>query len=242
MPGLDEGNEEGHHRGTMQINIRPTTSVGVQGTGMTTNGSLPGLTVSMESAADESVASSIGYNQILHQHILSTDSSDANTLIADSQTWITYVLECPFKFLGCRLESQNARDWLRHSLSHFMVNGRTVTPPTSNKCCFCSERFESDDGNASWSSRMEHIKFHHEHGHRLAHARPDFDLMRYCWQQDLIDQRTYRDLLGGQNVERTERTENAPDDSSHSLTSPSHDQYSSEPVACLNERRRRRNR
>jgi len=102
------------------------------------------------------------------------------------------IFECPFNFLSCRRTFTRYDEWYHHSLEHFGL----VTPPKSNKCCFCDKVFRTNDGNLSWRHRMEEIATHHQLGHTLAHARPDFDLFLYLWQNRIIDNGLYKELMG----------------------------------------------
>jgi len=108
-------------------------------------------------------------------------------------------LECPFTFLRCSLvfDVSRTEDWFRHSLTHFQKAGRRPTsasPPKSNCCCFCAEKFEATSGILSWEIRMNHVLCHHLNGWSLAQARPDFELTEYLWQEGIIDLVTYREL------------------------------------------------
>ncbi|KAI4240413.1 MAG: hypothetical protein L6R40_005124 [Gallowayella cf. fulva] len=115
------------------------------------------------------------------------------------------ILECPFNLLYCFEEfaETNYQEWIIHSLTHF----RQHAPPTCNKCAFCEAVFPSWDGLQSWQVRMHHTFQHHQQGHSLACARPDFQLYTYLWNHRLISDADYRDIKG--NSEDRSRQVNA---------------------------------
>lgn len=141
------------------------------------------------SVTDRSVSTSMGTRQTNHQRILEISPGGALVLPHITEP---RVLECPFPQLFCFLTFSNVEDWISHSLTHF----RNIDPPTSNKCCFCSAVFPESTGARSWRQRMMHVAFHHKLGHRLATARPDFELYTYLWNHRLIGDADYRDLKG----------------------------------------------
>ena len=47
---------------------------------------------------------------------------------------------------------------------------------------------------------MEEIASHHQLGHRLAHARPDFELFKYLWDKRLIEDAHYKNLMGAKGL------------------------------------------
>lgn len=120
------------------------------------------------------------------------------------------ILECPFPFLRCyrQFAITNEQPWLDHSMTHFVKPGRrgrpakkpAPKPPKENVCCFCDEDFESSSGVLSWQHRMSHVKLHHERGHRMAHARLNFALVEYMWEEGLIEVEDYRELKPGRSA------------------------------------------
>ena len=146
------------------------------------------------------------------------------------------VLQCPFRFLDCTFDYSRFEDWFQHSLVHFQTNYSyperpiaPVTPPTKNRCCFCEVTFYSPDGMQSWYERMRHVAQHHQFGHTLKHARPDFKLFDYFWENHLIDETEYREIKENtRDRSRTTRANSSP---------PSTPVPESPPVAVLNERR-----
>lgn len=157
---------------------------------------LPALTRGV-SVATRSVSTSVGTRQLNRPRILELGPGGALVLPPLIEP---RVLECPFHQLFCLLTFSNTEDWISHSLEHF----KNVPPPRENKCCFCPEEFRCSTGVRSWRQRMWHIAFHHQLGHRLATARPDFELFRYLWNHRLIDDAEYRDLKGN-NEDRSRR-------------------------------------
>ena len=122
--------------------------------------------------------------------------NDAGTL-AVPQLRNRAMLECPFDlaFL-CSKSFSHKDDWIKHSLEHFCCNGRVIHPPTTNLCCFCQQTFHSSKPYESWKERMIHVSLHHDAGHTLRQARPDFALFNYLFRNRLIDEETFRDLNG----------------------------------------------
>ncbi|KAL8797132.1 MAG: hypothetical protein Q9195_000599 [Heterodermia aff. obscurata] len=156
--------------------------------------SLPALTVAT-SCTTSSVASSMGRRALeVQQRILEQDQG--GVLVVPPLPG-QRILECPFNlaFL-CPLTFSNEEDWINHSLVHFSKERRVIDPPTSNSCCFCDEQFHSPARFQSWVERMRHVSLHHCLGHRLGHARPDFALFKYLFDNRLISDADYRDLKG----------------------------------------------
>lgn len=100
------------------------------------------------------------------------------------------MLRCPFDFLPCILTFATFEAWFLHSLTHF----RGLTPPTKTKCCFCDEVFEHLDGRVCWEQRMVHV---HRHGHNIARASPNFQLIQYLFSKKLVSNDVYKILRGG---------------------------------------------
>lgn len=109
-------------------------------------------------------------------------------------------LECPFDlaFL-CSKSFSNEDDWINHSLEHFCSGGRVIQPPTANICCFCKQTFYSAEPYKSWKERMIHVGRHHDLGHTLLQARPDFALFDYLFKHRLIDEKVYG-ILNGRKI------------------------------------------
>ncbi|KAL9641261.1 MAG: hypothetical protein Q9204_000160 [Flavoplaca sp. TL-2023a] len=142
---------------------------------------------SLESPA--SLPSSMGARHL--DHVTRLGQDQAGALIV-SPPLRARVLECPFNLLYCFKDFADTKEWILHSLTHF----GHVDPPTSNRCCFCEAAFDSDDGVSSWHERMQHVLLHHQLGHSLSCARPDFQLYTYLWNKHVIDDAVYRDIKG----------------------------------------------
>ena len=140
-------------------------------------------------ATDWSPSTSMGIRQLGEQNLLEQDQSGV-LILPTPRT--PSILECPFNLLNCHSTFSVRADWILHSVGHFC----RVKPPKKNKCCFCESKFYSEDAVASWQNRMEHVFLHHCFGHRLAHARPDFELYEYLWQNKVISGPVYRDIKG----------------------------------------------
>ena len=151
------------------------------------------------------VTETTGEDQILRQLRALTESSgnppQADSVIRwcrvkDSQS--QPVLECPFDRLGCHLHYSDLAGWFWHSLSHFQIDGSfagTLPPPNSTTCCFCEKKFTATMGIDCWRQRLAHYAYHHLHGHSLATAEPDIGLYKYLWDNGLIDQGAYSELI-----------------------------------------------
>lgn len=133
------------------------------------------------------------------------------------------ITRCPKKFSLSEFEA-----WVTHTRKHFVKVGRQgapkkyISPPTLNSCCFCEKKFQAINGMSSWGHMMSHLKEHHELGHRLAHARIDFPLVEYLWQNEVLTQAQYRDLKPSKDI-----------------PSPPPLSDDEEPVAVVEERRHR---
>jgi len=201
IPGAEE-RQAGKLGGRSPQSIR--TSLLPARSDFTDDGSLAGLTNASSSGAPESVSSSQGHRWTeQNARLLVPDNAGALAPIyrppgRDQRD--PPVLQCPFNFLHCTRQytMENLNDWFDHSLSHFTKQGRrsprSIVPPTSSECCFCEMRFENIDGLACWVERMRHVAWHHHSGHNLSHARPDFKLFRYLWEEDIIGTVEYREL------------------------------------------------
>ncbi|KAI9836016.1 MAG: hypothetical protein M1837_003534 [Sclerophora amabilis] len=102
-------------------------------------------------------------------------------------------LECPFNFIGCYLTFTSFGAWLAHSTSHFGDN----LPPVHAICCLCDMTFHAPaDPVKCWEARMRHVAQHHKRGLSLSTARPDFALIRYLREKELISERDHNRLVG----------------------------------------------
>lgn len=173
----------------------------VSGSNYTGNGSLPALT-SCASARTSSIPSSVGSREQRREQRTLELGQDGVLQVSPPPR---NSLECPFNLLYCLKDFSNGDDWVKHSLTHFVTRNRVmVGPPRRNRCCFCDAVFESHNPLESWALRMEHVQFHHHLGHRLAVARPDFELFEYLFENKLIDDATYKDLKGSSRERNAE--------------------------------------
>ena len=87
---------------------------------------------------------------------------------------------------------------------------------------------------------MDHVARHHEIGHSLSHARPDFRLFDYLWENHLIDEEDYREIKG--NIPDRSRMTGPTPPMSDASNSPPPTPVNPEgsAVTILNERRRGR--
>lgn len=192
----------------------------------TDDGSLAHLAEGPSAATSKSAPSSEGQIELEQKmRLLATDHdgvlvSTSLPVFRDREQGLPK-LECPFNFLRCTKSYplQNWNEWFEHSISHFKVEGlrpRTAFPPTSNQCCFCDMTFENSDGLQSWRERMKHVAWHQHAGHSLSHARPDFKLFRYLWEEGIISSLEYREVGDLVSTSRTqEETQIVPKSSLH---------------------------
>lgn len=151
---------------------------------------LPGVTRGTSEATPESITASLGERQLaIHQRSL--ENGPGGTLVIPPLP-AQQILECPFNLLFCCEDFSSLEDWVQHSLTHF----GSCPPSPCNVCCFCDAVFKCSTGRESWKKRMIHVSLHHRLGHRLAYARPDFELFTYMWRNRLISTADYRDLKG----------------------------------------------
>lgn len=151
---------------------------------------LAGLTRGTSEATPESIPASFGERK-LNQTMRLLESGMGGTLNVPRMP--AQQLECPFNLaFFCFLTFSNLEDWVQHSLTHF----GSCAPLSSNTCCFCDAVFHHSSGQQSWKERMIHIYLHHQLGYRLAHARPDFELFTYLWNNRRISDAEYRELKG----------------------------------------------
>lgn len=194
------------------------------------NSSLAALTSAASASSTPSVSSAMGGRALRPPRILELDGQGA---LQVPPLRHPPVFECPFYFLSCCRTFVTFSEWFAHSLEHF----RGISPPTGNSCCYCDQTFQDSDGMRSWKARMEHVQLHYQLGHRVAHARPDFELYTYLWRCRLVDNVLYKSLVGGSNS----RTSGAsayptPPTSPNSSTSASSDSV----YTVTNDSRRRR--
>ena len=175
------------------------------GTSMLHSGpdSLAALTTEWDTQSSSSVPTISGEKYLGKPRILEYDMQGALRIppLRDRTR-----LECPFSFLYCQLTFNFFDEWLEHSLTHF----GSSTPPTANRCCFCDQDFTAPTGEESWNNRMKHVSIHHQIGHRLAHARPDFMLYKYLWNKHIISNSTLRELMGPESTRNPRQRSPSP--------------------------------
>ena len=164
--------------------------------GRTGNGTTPPLTGSPSNCiSDLSVLDGMSERDL--------DKRSSRMLLRPSFFQQAPVLECPgSRIIGCGkvFPISDFEKWVAHTQEHlFLKKGgrrgpKYTSPPTSNSCVFCDEKFQADSGDLSWSNMMAHVKVHHMFGHRLAHARIDRSLVIYLWEEGLLTSAQYREL------------------------------------------------
>ena len=196
----------GHHLASQEEGCPSESDDSVRGTSRlvghtnrTDHPSLPGLT-RLSTTPSHTVPSSWGARAV-DEHIRILNVEDGTLLPRPPFGRRGPRLECPLNILGCLREYNidSVERWLDHTLSHFFTTGpgrRGIQPPQQNACPFCVETFSDQDAIVSWTKRMSHVFDHHQLGHTLSHARPDFELLRHLWQQGAITDFQYRELAG----------------------------------------------
>lgn len=109
--------------------------------------------------------------------------------------------QCCFWFLNCFFESSDEDEWNTHCQHHF----KGARPPRANQCLLCDTQFFELDGTESWKRRMIHMAEHMRNGQTLATSRPDFHLFKYLWQQRIINDIDYQELMGNYHLDHAPR-------------------------------------
>lgn len=165
--------------------------VSLSGRGSST-GDLPGLSLGGSSRSSESISSSIGVKISERLHTLVQETPDG-PLVLPQLLVAEPIFECPFNFLQCYRSFRDQSEWFEHSLTHF---GK-VGPPSLNKCPFCERhygQFTSSIPLESWTVRMMFVSSHLRQGARVGTARPDFVLIKYLWENNLMTREQYRNV------------------------------------------------
>jgi hypothetical protein len=105
--------------------------------------------------------------------------------------------QCCFWFLNCFFETSDEDEWNTHCQHHF----KGARPPRANQCLLCDTQFFELDGTESWKRRMTHMAEHMRNGQTLATSRPDFHLFKYLWQQRIINDIDYQELMGNYHLD-----------------------------------------
>ena len=117
----------------------------------------------------------------------------------------------------------NMKDWVKHSLTHFS----NVESSDSNHCCFCDVQFSFLSEIFDWARRMKHVVCHHRLDDKLAHARSNFKLYTYLWNNRLIINAEYRDLKeNNENRSQTTRANSSQSEFSEESSKIYIDTYS----------------
>lgn len=167
--------------------------VSLSGHGSST-GDLPALSLAGSVRSCESISSSFGAHEISERPHTLVQLTPDGPLVLPPLLVADPIFECPFNFLGCYHSFRDQSEWFNHSLTHF----RNVGPPSLNECPFCERhygRFTSSIPMESWTIRMMFVSSHLRQGARVGAARPDFFLIEYMWQNGLMTQAQYRNLV-----------------------------------------------
>lgn len=165
---------------------RPGTSLLVSPSGHeSSTGDLPALSSRESVSSSVSISTSFGAPE---SRYLLLDHENGHVVTPPVREPI---FECPFNFLDCNNTSTDQDEWIEHSLTHF----KEVGPPTSNQCPHCLNRFVVVNSPIeSWGRRMTCVSSHYEWGQRIRSTKPDSHLIRYLWENSLMDQAQYRNL------------------------------------------------
>ena len=162
-------------------------------------GSLPRLSNDAMSEDPGSIDTDLGEKHLKGRSRLPEMGAD-DVSLAQWRSLPQPILECPFRFLGCERDFGSEGDWTSHSFVHFEKQTQggliAIEPPKGIQCIFCEAVSLNENSGVCWRTWMEHIASHHRRGERLAHARPNFILIEYLWQQGLMQATQYRELKG----------------------------------------------
>jgi hypothetical protein len=107
-------------------------------------------------------------------------------------------LKCVFHFLDCHetFDFNAEEHWKTHCTVHF----RSITPPRTSSCNYCSETWVSTDGFDSWNRKLDHTLNAHLRANPYASPRPDFDLFVFLFNKRIISNSLYQELTESQGV------------------------------------------
>jgi hypothetical protein len=128
-----------------------------------------------------------------------SDTSD-RALAADGNAGAFEGLPCEFIGFGdcnARFGTHEEGSWMHHCILHF---GETI--PTKLLCWFCKRSFTSSNSYNSrcnnYYQRMIHIHDHFRNeGRTEHHIRPDYQLLKYLRDKNIIDEHMYRRVKHG---------------------------------------------
>ena len=157
------------------------------------NESLPGLTSTAVTRSSSSSASfqSGAMRSPSQQRLLERGSDGAQELPpVRGQIWY----DCYLPLRGCGEVFRNPAEWRDHCLRHF----RDAGPPRENKCCFCDFTAANGRNDENWRALMDHFEhIHFKLRQRVKRtARPNFHLIQYLWQNNIISEQQWHDLQG----------------------------------------------
>jgi hypothetical protein len=111
-------------------------------------------------------------------------------------------LPCIFReILDCQhLNFDNFDDWFEHIIDHF----GSSRPPPYALCVFCDTSFMDDKAQTCWIEYLEHISEHIESGVIWDTLRPDFGVLRYLRDSNIITEENYSFLCQGSERPRLE--------------------------------------
>lgn len=154
---------------------------------------LPGLSLGGSVPSCESISSSLGEHEISERPHTLVQVTPDGPLVLPPLLVAEPIFECPFYFLGCFHSFRDQSEWIEHSLTHF----GDVGPPSLNECPFCERhygQFTSSIPMESWRVRMMFVSSHLRQGARVGTARPDFYLINYLWENNLMSKAQYWNL------------------------------------------------
>lgn len=177
---------EPHRAGTSLL-------VSLSGRGSST-GDLPALSLGGSVRSCESITS-FGAHEISERpHHRLVQGRPDSPLVLSWPLVAQPLFECPFYFLDCYHSFTDESEWFNHSLTHF----GDVGPPSLNECPYCERhygQFTSSIPMESWRVRMMFVAWHLRQGASVGTARPDFFLIEYLWQNKLMTEVQYRNLV-----------------------------------------------
>lgn len=186
LPHFNAPTEPPHRAGTSLL-------VSLSGRESST-GDLPELLLGGSVRSCESISSSHGEHEISERPHTLVQVTPDGPLVLPPPLVAEPIFECPFYFLDCFHSFRDQSEWFKHSLTHF---GK-VGPPSLNECPFCERhygQFTSSIPMESWRVRMMLVSSHIRQGAKIGTARPDFFLISYLWENKLMNEAQYRNLI-----------------------------------------------
>lgn len=134
-------------------------------------------------------------------HLSRSFSSSSVSTMSNTPHGCGYDLPCEFQlYTACdvRFHGLEVRPWISHLNTHF----DRYLPPPKSLCIFCDNvSFESPsrsrrDLSETWTRRMMHILEHIRALEPLETSRPDFFVVKYLWENGLMDEQDYTSAIG----------------------------------------------